>query len=151
MHQRWPLSSEIHCGAVLLSPGSRASSASLADSWGLRCDLGGSAQIVVALTVFPRLQSVPRLPVRQSNILLEPTTPASRTSFVSNGVAAQQIVRRITVSQQQAQRRYEALCLLRQDHASIASSRVDASGGNQHDHWLTALMLRKNLARQPQL
>jgi hypothetical protein len=105
----------------------------------------------VALTVFPRLQSVPRLPVRQSNILLEPTTPASRTSFVSNGVAAQQIVRRITVSQQQAQRRYEALCLLRQDHASIASSRVDASGGNQHDHWLTALMLRKNLARQPQL
>ena len=48
---------------------------------------------LVALTVFPRLQSVPRLPVRQSNILLEPTTPASRTSFVSNGVAAQQIVR----------------------------------------------------------
>jgi hypothetical protein len=29
----------------------------------------------VALTVFPRLQSVPILPVRQSNILLEPTTP----------------------------------------------------------------------------
>ena len=47
----------------------------------------------VALTVFPRLQSVLRLPARQSNILLEPTTPASQTSFVSNGVAAQQIVR----------------------------------------------------------
>jgi hypothetical protein len=46
----------------------------------------------VALTAFPRLQAVPRLPARQSNILLEPTTPASRTSFVSNGVAAQQIV-----------------------------------------------------------
>ena len=27
MHQRWPLNHEIHCGAVLLSPGSRASAA----------------------------------------------------------------------------------------------------------------------------
>jgi hypothetical protein len=28
MHQRLPLSREIHCGAVLLSPGSQASAAS---------------------------------------------------------------------------------------------------------------------------
>jgi hypothetical protein len=47
MQQRWPLSSEILCGAVLLSPGSRASAACYADSWGLCCDIGGSAQIVV--------------------------------------------------------------------------------------------------------
>ncbi len=40
----------------------------------------------VALTVIPRLQSVLRLSAWQSNILLKPTTPASRTSFVSNGV-----------------------------------------------------------------
>jgi hypothetical protein len=32
---------------MFLSPVSRASAASLADSWGVRCDLGGSAQIVV--------------------------------------------------------------------------------------------------------
>jgi len=30
--------------------------------------------------------------------------------------------------------------------APIAICRADASGGNQHDHWLTALMLRKSLA-----
>jgi hypothetical protein len=27
LHQRWPLKREIHCGAVLLSPSSRASAA----------------------------------------------------------------------------------------------------------------------------
>jgi hypothetical protein len=45
MQLHWSLSHEIHCGAVLLSPGSRTSAASLADSRGLRCDLGGSALI----------------------------------------------------------------------------------------------------------
>jgi hypothetical protein len=49
MQQRLSLSHEIHCGAVLLSPGSRTSAASLADSRGLRCDLGGSAQIELDL------------------------------------------------------------------------------------------------------
>lgn len=47
----------------------------------------------VALTVFLRLSGVRRMPARQSNSMLEPTTPASRTTFGTNGVAAQQIVR----------------------------------------------------------
>jgi hypothetical protein len=53
MQQRLSLSHEIHCGAVLLSPGSRTSAASLADSRGLRCVLAGSAQIEVGLTGKP--------------------------------------------------------------------------------------------------
>ena len=50
MHQRWLLSHEIHCVAVLLSRGCRACAAAYADSRGLRCDLGGSAQIEVGMT-----------------------------------------------------------------------------------------------------
>jgi len=47
MHLSSSLSREIHCGALLLMPGSRASAATYTDSRGLRCDLGGSAQIDV--------------------------------------------------------------------------------------------------------
>ena len=47
MRQRSPLRHEIRCGAVLLTPGSRAKAVSSADRRGLRFDLGGSAQIVV--------------------------------------------------------------------------------------------------------
>ena len=49
MQLHWFLSHETHCGAVLLSPRSRTSAASLAYIRGLRCDLGGSAQIELDL------------------------------------------------------------------------------------------------------
>jgi hypothetical protein len=52
---------------------------------------------IVALTVFLRLSGVRRTLARQSNSMLKPTTPASRTSFGTNGVAAQQSVRRIRI------------------------------------------------------
>ena len=55
-HQRWSFNHEIHCGAVLLSVGRRASAASYADNRGIQSDIGGSAQTEVGIKYMQTLK-----------------------------------------------------------------------------------------------